>query len=214
VVFSGFQLGLYTMEEKAFAYWYAAQIIEEHVFCLDNLLPVMSEESSVYSGMMFQHKLLTVLQVMSAAMFSVTAKTMSFSLQRLRLNFLRRYKWAFNPAYDAVVTAVVAPPDIFKFIYARQDILANDFFSPSDSFKLARSILQKLMVSPAAGDWSNDIIQFTQNLADACERLYAMPKTMQDLPVFSLSTLKWDAQTNPWFPFISLEKSDTIHDTA
>jgi hypothetical protein len=43
VVFSGFQLELYTMEERAFAYWYATQVIEEHLSCLDNWIPVVSK---------------------------------------------------------------------------------------------------------------------------------------------------------------------------
>jgi hypothetical protein len=41
VVFSGFQLELYTMEERMFAYWYVTQVIEEHLSCLDNWIPVV-----------------------------------------------------------------------------------------------------------------------------------------------------------------------------
>jgi hypothetical protein len=49
---------------------------------------------------------------------------MSLPLQRMRLNFLRRYKWAFRPAYDRFDSAVIAPPEFFKFLSAREDILA------------------------------------------------------------------------------------------
>lgn len=38
VVLSGFQLELYTSEEKPFAYWYASQVIEAHLACLDDML--------------------------------------------------------------------------------------------------------------------------------------------------------------------------------
>lgn len=41
VVLSGFQLELYTSEEKPFAYWYLAQVLETHLKCLDELLPVV-----------------------------------------------------------------------------------------------------------------------------------------------------------------------------
>ena len=40
VVLSGFQLELYAQEERSFAYWYAAQVMEAHLQCLDSLLPM------------------------------------------------------------------------------------------------------------------------------------------------------------------------------
>lgn len=40
IVLSGFQLELYTDEEKTFAYWYSVRIIDEHLRRLDNLLDV------------------------------------------------------------------------------------------------------------------------------------------------------------------------------
>jgi hypothetical protein len=43
VVLSGIQLELYTMEEKAFAYWYVTQVIEEHLCCLDDWIPAVSK---------------------------------------------------------------------------------------------------------------------------------------------------------------------------
>ena len=56
---------------------------------------------------------------------------MSFPLQRMRLNFLRRYKWAFRPSYDAIDTAVVAPPEFFEFLQAREDVLdVSDVLCP------------------------------------------------------------------------------------
>ena len=104
--------------------------------------------------------------------------TVAFPLQRLRLNFLRRYKWAFRPSYDAIDSDVVAPPEFFKFISARQELLAvrvyfsrsghqsnwhdqDEGFSPSDSFKLARYLLQQLSTSPTgwAGHWSANRMQ-------------------------------------------------------
>lgn len=43
VVLSGFQLELYSGEEKTFAYWYAVQIIDEHLKCLDNMMSSVAD---------------------------------------------------------------------------------------------------------------------------------------------------------------------------
>jgi hypothetical protein len=37
VVLSGFQLSLYTNEERVFAYWYVVQVLEMHLACIDQL---------------------------------------------------------------------------------------------------------------------------------------------------------------------------------
>ena len=41
IVLSGFQLELYAKEEKAFAYWYTACILELHMNCLHALMPTL-----------------------------------------------------------------------------------------------------------------------------------------------------------------------------
>lgn len=51
VIFSGFQLELYTSEEKPFAYWYAVQVIDSHLSCLDSLLLVVEKGAS--AGLVF-----------------------------------------------------------------------------------------------------------------------------------------------------------------
>ena len=43
VILSGFQLELYGREEKSFAYWYAMEVIDAHLSCLDNLTSVAQE---------------------------------------------------------------------------------------------------------------------------------------------------------------------------
>ena len=40
VILSGFQLELYSQEEKSFAYWYAVEVIDTHLSCLDNLTSI------------------------------------------------------------------------------------------------------------------------------------------------------------------------------
>ena len=42
LVLSGFQLELYAPDERPFAYWYTAQIIEQHISCLDGISSVLS----------------------------------------------------------------------------------------------------------------------------------------------------------------------------
>ena len=41
VVFSGFQLDLYSPEEIPFAYWYATQVIEARLECLDHVITII-----------------------------------------------------------------------------------------------------------------------------------------------------------------------------
>lgn len=41
VILSGFQLELFSREEKPVAYWYGTQVIDAHLSCLDNLLRAM-----------------------------------------------------------------------------------------------------------------------------------------------------------------------------
>jgi hypothetical protein len=43
VVLSGFQLELYSTDEKVFAYWYTAEIIKEHLSALGNLISVAAQ---------------------------------------------------------------------------------------------------------------------------------------------------------------------------
>jgi len=212
VVFSGFQLELYTAEEKPFAYWYASQVIEAHLSCLDNMFPLLSTNSVAYQEMQFQYKFLTSLQAMSVGMFSVSMKLMSFAWQRMRFNFCRRYKWAFRSEYDDIETPVIAPPEFHRFMPACTETLKDEYFSPSNSFKFARSILLHLLESRSsggwAGRWGKERIQFIQNLANACEGLYTLPASMKDVVSFDVGLLKWDPSINPWFPCISAEGAE------
>jgi N-alpha-acetyltransferase 35, NatC auxiliary subunit len=47
VVFTGFQLDLYVADERAFAYWYASQVIHEHLSVVDDLLHVVPEGTTL-----------------------------------------------------------------------------------------------------------------------------------------------------------------------
>lgn len=55
---------------------------------------------------------------MCAALFTLTMPLMSFDWARIRLNFHRRYKWAFRTDYDNLDTPVVAQPELYRFMKA------------------------------------------------------------------------------------------------
>ncbi len=87
LVLSGFQLELYAANERPFAYWYASQIIEKHLVCIDAIISILvpgeyqpsSLQSSDASGsesnsmkeMTFQRQFLTAVQLLCMAMYSV-----------------------------------------------------------------------------------------------------------------------------------------------
>ena len=53
VILSGFQLELYAREEKCFAYWYAAEVMDAHLGCLDNLTSIVQEGAHSHFSFFF-----------------------------------------------------------------------------------------------------------------------------------------------------------------
>ncbi|KAJ6606132.1 Mak10 subunit, NatC N-terminal acetyltransferase-domain-containing protein [Mycena vulgaris] len=212
VVLSGFQLELYTSEEKPFAYWYASQVIEAHLACLDDMLLAVEPDCLAYREMRFQHSLLTALQAMTIPMFALSMPLMSFAWRQMHANFLRRYKWAFGRGYDLSPIPVVAAPNFDNFTDVCGRMLQDKAFSPSESFKLAHSILAPLVESRSAGGyaglWTDERIQLLRNLVDACQRLQGVPTSMAQMPSFDVGLLKWDTQMNPWFPVLDAEGAE------
>ncbi|KAJ7215317.1 Mak10 subunit, NatC N-terminal acetyltransferase-domain-containing protein [Mycena haematopus] len=214
VVLSGFQLELYTSEEKAFAYWYASQVIDAHLVCLDAMLLAVEPDSLAARELRFQHSFLSALHAMTIPMFTLSMPLMSFAWRQMHANFLRRYKWAFGRGYELSAVPVVAAPDFDSFTDMCGRTMQDKTFSPSDSFHLAHSILVGLIESRTvggyAGLWTNERIQLLRNLADACERLQnaVIPSSMAELPSFDAGLLKWDPQINPWFPVLEHEGAE------
>ncbi|KAH7928162.1 Mak10-domain-containing protein [Leucogyrophana mollusca] len=205
VILSGLQLSLYSTEERVFAYWYLAQILEQHLACLDNIMSSVSQGTNVFQELKLQSAFLTALQLMSTAVFSVTIKQLSFSWQRMRLNFLRRYKWAFLPEYDDVDLPPVGHPNFLKFVTACAAIPQSEHHSPAGCVQLAKDILLCSLRFPPgmAGQWGGDRVQFIQTLVGVCDGLQALPATMEEVATFDVSTLKWDPEAQPWFPSIA-----------
>ncbi|KAG1856630.1 Mak10 subunit, NatC N-terminal acetyltransferase-domain-containing protein [Suillus subalutaceus] len=205
VVLSGFQLSLYTNEERVFAYWYVVQVLEMHLSCIDQLMPGMSSDSNAYFELSYQLQFLTALQSLSMTVFAITVKKTTFSWRRTRLNFLRRYKWAFMPEYEDIDLQPIGHPSFTKFATACESMQKDKQFS-LDSIALAIEVLSRLLTSPDgwAGRWSEERKKFVQKLLDVCIDLQRqLPSTEQALTTWDAKTLKWDADVHPWFPIIS-----------
>ncbi|KAI6097755.1 hypothetical protein EDD16DRAFT_587142 [Pisolithus croceorrhizus] len=113
IVLSGFQLSLYSVNERPLAYWYLARAPEQHLTCLDEIIEVLSNSMPRFE-FQFRARYLTALQALSLALFAVTVKTMGSSWERLRLNFLRRYKWAFMHEYEDFDVPPVGHPNFLR----------------------------------------------------------------------------------------------------
>ena len=77
--------------------------------------------------------------------------------ERLALNFVRRYKWAFRPEYKQL-RPQVAIPDLSSFASASVEILNHEQEPLRLHFERARDGLAKLDGLPAglAGSWHED----------------------------------------------------------
>ncbi|KAG1749555.1 Mak10 subunit, NatC N-terminal acetyltransferase-domain-containing protein [Suillus lakei] len=206
VVLSGFQLSLYTNEERVFAYWYVVQVLEMHLSCIDQLMPGMSNDSDAYFELSYQLQFLTALQSLSIAVFAITVKRTTFSWRRTRLNFLRRYKWAFTPEYEDIDIQPFGHPSFTKFAAACESTQKDTQYLSLDSIALAREVLSCMLTSPDgwAGRWSEERKKFVQKLLDVCIDLQRqLPSTEQALTTWDAKTLKWDMDVHPWFPIIS-----------
>ncbi|KAH7890082.1 Mak10 subunit, NatC N-terminal acetyltransferase-domain-containing protein [Phlebopus sp. FC_14] len=208
VIFSGFQLCLYSAEERVFAYWYAAQVLELHLSSLDQIAVEMPN-STTLTELRFQVVFLTALQAMSSAMFSVLLKHLGSSWQRMRLNFLRRYKWAFIDEYEDINLAPVGHPNFTKFASCCSVIPLDRDHSPAGQIELARQLLSQLATADGgwAGPWDDERRQFMQRLVEVCQSLGQLPSSMSDVDTWDVSQLKWDPEVHPWFPFISSDAS-------
>ncbi|KAF9480902.1 hypothetical protein BDN70DRAFT_877091 [Pholiota conissans] len=211
VVLSGFQLELYAPEERAFAYWYAARVIEEHLEYLDKVLPVVQNESPVYHEMVYQTHFLTALQTLCSASSLISMPLISFDWDRTRPNFFRRYKWAFRAEYDAYESPVICPPELHEFIRICGEILSEDDPVLTDYVELARSLLQGLVdandTGAWAGLWASDRNQLVQNLISVCDNLSNLPKTSDEMAQFDAKSLKWDPAVHPWFPSLNTDST-------
>ncbi|KAF8835779.1 hypothetical protein BDN67DRAFT_974919 [Paxillus ammoniavirescens] len=203
VIYSGFQISLYSAEERVFAYWYAAQVLELQLSCMDEIMSGMPE-SAMFEELRFQFMFLTALQAISSAIFSVSLKKITSSWQRMRLNFLRRYKWAFVDEYEDIDLAPVGHPNFLKFTTCCSAIQQDRDHSPHDQIKLAVGLLVQLVNHSGgwAGPWVEDRKQSIERLLEVCQSLEQLPTSMSEVDGWDVAKLNWDPDVHPWFPFI------------
>ncbi|KAG9318061.1 hypothetical protein JVU11DRAFT_125 [Chiua virens] len=212
VIYSGAQLSLYSAEECVFAYWYATQILELQLSCLDEILPE-SHGSPAFDEHQFQSVFLTASQAISLAVFSVSLRKLGTSWQRTRLNCLRRYKWAFIDEYDDVDLPPVGHPNFLKFTAACSAIQQDCDYSPVGQIQLASVLLAQLV--DFTGGWTGPWVQerkqlshrsrddqCVQCLRDVCQSLETLPASVPEANEWDMSVLTWDPDVHPWFPFV------------
>ena len=106
----------------------------------------------------------------------LTAGSITSSWRRISLNFLRRYKWVFDPEFDKLAPAEPIP-DLFAFppvlqalVQVRDALVAfgvllnqvpkDGFYSPAGFVQLARDILLEAhQPQEWVGHWGRDRIQ-------------------------------------------------------
>lgn len=99
VIISGFQQELYAPEEKPIAYWYLSRVLDAHMNCIENLLPLVSPgtisvvtptrraderstDSTAYRELRFQAAHLSALQMISTTLVVVSNRLCRTLLQR------------------------------------------------------------------------------------------------------------------------------------
>ncbi|KAI6103733.1 Mak10 subunit, NatC N-terminal acetyltransferase-domain-containing protein [Pisolithus croceorrhizus] len=206
IVLSGFQLSLYSVNERPLAYWYLARVLEQHLTCLDEIIEVLPSKQRIYSmprfEFQFRARYLTALQALSLALFAVTVKMMGSSWERLRLNFLRRYKWALMHEYEDIDIPPIGHPNFLSFTTSCSAILQDKEFSPAEQAELAERLLTGSTTAPGrmAGPWTPDRMEFVSKMAEVCRDLRRLPKSMDELQTWDVEQLVWDPDVQPWFP--------------
>ncbi|KAI6131168.1 Mak10 subunit, NatC N-terminal acetyltransferase-domain-containing protein [Pisolithus croceorrhizus] len=213
IVLSGFQLSLYSVNERPLAYWYLTRVLEQHLACLDEIIEVLPSKQRICGvAFQFRARYLTALQALSLALFAVTVKTMGSSWERLRLNFLRRYKWAFMHEYEDFDVPPVGHPNFLAFTTSCSVILQDKEFSPAEQAELAERLLRGSTAAPGrmAGPWTPDRMEFVSKMAELCRDLRRLPKSMDELRIWDVEQLVWDPDVHPWFPVMRNRLGRTV----
>lgn len=202
VLLSGFQLELYVKDEKSFVYWELSQVILEHLSILDSLERVIPKNTGAYGELTFIRSYLTSFQSLCTGMYMLMLPALHHPAERLALNFVRRYKWAFRPEYERL-RPQVAIPDLSSFASASVEILKHEREPVRLHFERARDGLAKLDGSLAgfAGPWHEDRLRVARSLsAIAGELALAVPATIVGVNDFDIAKLNWARLHCKWFP--------------
>ncbi|KAH9033987.1 Mak10-domain-containing protein [Lactarius deliciosus] len=205
VLLSGFQLELYVKDEKSFVYWELSQVIHEHLSILDSLGRIIPKDAGASGELIFTRSYLTSFQSLCTGMYMLMLPALNHPAERLALNFVRRYKWAFRPEYKNL-RPQVAIPDLSSFASASVEILKDKRQPVRLHFERARDGLAKLDGLPAglAGPWHEDRLRVARSLsAIAGELSLAVPATIVGVNDFDTAKLDWARLPCRWFPGFS-----------
>lgn len=184
IILSGFQLELYAPRERTFAYWYLTQVIETHLGCIEDVLPVLSPDAIEYHEMRFRHTFLTALQALATGMtVYLVAKGVGLRTEEDfdDPNFLKRYKWALKPHHPAIRIWDVLRPSQRDFISDCRDLVATNV-DPTVNWGFAHAVFTDLQ-SRKKPAWSQMSIRSREELLDVlvqkCHEYQNAPGTFE-----------------------------------
>ncbi|EJD48643.1 hypothetical protein AURDEDRAFT_162099 [Auricularia subglabra TFB-10046 SS5] len=218
VALSGFELELYSPEERAFVYWYTASVLKIHALVLRELLGHLhtdghsdrSAEDFASSELDFANGLhaaclgsLFILRLVPAR-----ARTHELSPERLRINIGRRFKWAYDGEYANIPVQDQVRPDYDAFCDAPEHNLqdANVMQEAQNLFDAAAESFAHVRLRDAheTGAELNADAQFDfmQHLIDVCmaNAGYLRVAQTHEQPE---RRLKWDVRLDGWLQRIN-----------
>lgn len=166
-ILSGFQLELYSAQERTFAYWYLSQVIETHLGCIEDVLAVFPSGTIEYHEMRFRHTFLTGLQALATGMtVSLVKKGVGLKSEENveDPNFLKRYKWALKPHHPAIHIQDVLVPNERDFINDCRAFQAVESHL-TDNWGFAHTVLAGLQ-SQEKPAWSQMAIRCREELLE------------------------------------------------
>ncbi|KAJ2914192.1 hypothetical protein MD484_g6206, partial [Candolleomyces efflorescens] len=155
IVLAGFQLELYTPEERPYAYYYTSRVVEAHIECCDEILPFIAGHIKPFQEMTYQRQVLQAIGSLSHAMFLITAPLVSFDWDQTRPSFYRRYKWAYRSDYDRIQTPPLAHPDLYEFMRLCMDLIHDEESSPQSHIQYAEATLKEILATKNTGGWAD-----------------------------------------------------------
>ncbi|KIY68793.1 hypothetical protein CYLTODRAFT_373907 [Cylindrobasidium torrendii FP15055 ss-10] len=198
IVLSGFQLELYAANERPFAYWYTAQLVEQQLLAIDTVEALVNPISSLARELAFRRSFMTAIQHLCIGMYLTLAPCIPFDWPTYKHTFMRRFKWVFRPDYQDVLARPVGHPELFKFMPERDAVMQDSRASPRASCAIALEILTKIVEGSGARR------PFVEKLIATAENLCTHLPELVDEQFDWKQNSKWDVNVDPWFPAVSL----------
>jgi len=209
IILTGFELELYSDDERPFAYWYLSEVCGFHDKVLQQLLGYVTLGSPAHHYLVAQSTHALALESLSLACFLILCKRSRFDSNRRRTNFLVRYKWAFSPQYTQLETPDSLSPNFQGYLQQEARTLDLSYVERNQriSEALSRAKIRLLgLEAVAEHDPSLELCREDHNkyylggLKTACAALQASKSS--ELDTFRLS-LSWNPDICPWFPIVT-----------